>query len=98
MSSVMILSAARQTVANNKTVIRAAIILEIIFTGHCTPVERVEKSGLVAPARLHADMKVQIDTNAEELFHFHARQRADLFQHGRLGADDDGLLAVALHA
>src|SRR5580658_6231600 len=98
MSSEMILSAARQTAASNKTVKRTATILEIIFTRHCTPVERVEKSGLVPPPRLHADVQVQIDPDAEDPLHLRARQRADLLQHGALRADDDGLLAVALHA
>src|ERR1700733_15168868 len=98
MSSDMTLSAAKQTAASNKTLRRAATILEIIFTRHCTPVERVEKSGLVPPTGLHADVQVQIDPDAEDSFHLQARQRADLLQHGALGADDDSLLAVALHA
>src|SRR5580658_1471375 len=98
MSSDITLSSAKQTAASNKTVRKAATILEIIFTRHCTPVERVEKSGLVPPPGLHADVQVQIDPDAEEPLHLRARQRAYLLQHGALGADDDGLLAVALHA
>src|SRR5580700_1293284 len=98
MSSEMTLSAAKQTAASNKTERRAATILEIIFTRHCTPVERVEKGGLVPPPGLHAHVQVQIDPDAEDPLHLRARQRADLLQHGPFGADDDGLLAVALHA
>src|ERR1700693_1627979 len=98
MSSDMTLSAAGQTAANNQTVNSAATILEIIFTRHCTPVERVEKSRLVSPSGLHADVQIQIDPDAEDPLHLRARQRSDLLQHGPLGAYDDGLLAVALHA
>src|SRR5580704_5034729 len=98
MSSEMTLSAAKQTAANRKTERRAATILEIIFTRHCTPVERVEKGGLVPPTGLHADVQVQINFYAEDLFHLHARQRADLLQHSGFRADDDGFLTVALHA
>src|SRR5271156_5446644 len=98
MSSDITLSAAGQTAAINKTVSSAATILEIIFTRHCTPVKRVEKSRLVPPPGLHADVQIQINPDAENPLHLRAREGADLLQHGPLGADDDGLLAVALHA
>src|SRR5580658_8723139 len=98
MSSDMTLSAARQMAASNKTVRRAATILEIIFIRHCTPVKRVEKSRLIPPSGLHADVQIQINSDAEDPLHLRARQRADLLQHGPLGADHDGFLPVALHA
>src|ERR1035438_2947697 len=75
---------------------RAMQILLIIFFGHCTPVQRIEEGAVLAPARLHADMQVQIDLQAEQAFHFLARQRADLFEHGAAGSDHNRLLSVPL--
>ena len=43
-------------------------------------------------------MQVEIDFHAEQPLHLLARQRADLLEHGAPGSDDDGLLALALHA
>src|ERR1041385_3964194 len=96
--SLTCLSAARQTEAARNRSRSAAQILKIIVTGHCTPVERTEKGCLFAPVRLHTHMKVEVDLHAEQPLHFLPRQRTDLFQHRTLRADDDGLLAIALHA
>jgi len=51
--------AARQTPASRSRTTRAPQILEIIFTGHCTPVQRIQEGGLFAPPRLHAHMQVE---------------------------------------
>src|ERR1017187_5225221 len=92
------LSAARQTLTARQSRMSEAQILEIIFTGHCTPVERIQKGRLFTPPRLHANVEVEIDLHAEQPLHFLARQRADFLEHRGPGADHDGLLAVALHA
>src|SRR5579872_4080344 len=97
-SSLMGLSAARQTLTSRNRTVRTALILFIIFSGHCTPVQGVEKGGLLAPPGLYAHMQVEIDLRFEELLHLLAGEGADLFEHRALGADDDGLLAVTLHA
>src|ERR1022692_3250697 len=91
------LSAARQRPATRKSTNIPAQVLRIIFTRHCTPVQRIQKSGLLAPANLDPDMKVQINLHAEEALHFLARQSADFLEHGTLGSDHDGFLAGALH-
>src|ERR1035437_10347287 len=91
------LSAARQTPASRSRTTRAPQILEIIFTGHCTPVQRVQQGGLLAPPRFHAHMQVEIDSHSEYPLHLLTRQRADLLEHGAPGPDDNSLLAIALH-
>src|SRR5471030_800415 len=90
-------SFATQRACSARPAKRTVQSLEIIFTGHCTPVQRVEKGALFPPARFHAHMQIQIDLGPEEFFHFVAGQSADLFQHGAPGPDHDGLLPVALH-
>src|SRR5450432_2524077 len=88
-------SFARQTAASSRQASSSVQILVIIFFGHCTPVQRVEKGALFPPAGLHAHVK--IDPDPEQLFHFMAGRGADLLQHGAARADHDGLLAVAFH-
>src|SRR5881394_1810624 len=95
-SSVTGLSAARQTDARSSAARRAANNLTVIFTGHCTPVERVQKGRLFAPAGLYAHVEVEIDLHAEDLLHLLPGERADLLEHRALGADDDRLLPIAL--
>src|SRR5438270_13547550 len=96
-SSVTCLSAARQTPATSNRATNMANNLTFIFTGHCTPVERVEEGRLLAPPRLHAHVQVEVDLHAEEFFHFFAGQRPDALQHRALRADYDGFLPVPLH-
>src|SRR5262249_48738684 len=91
-------SAARHSVTASNRATNARAILEIIFTGHCTPVERVEKGVFFPPAGLHADVKVEIDLHSKEMLHLDARRRADALQRGALRADDDALLASTFHA
>src|SRR5262249_49974022 len=88
-------SLARQTACIRNSARKAANILCIIFSGHCTPVESIEKGAVLAPVRLHANMQVQIDLQTEEALHLLTRQRADLLQHCPAGADHDGLLPFA---
>src|SRR5689334_5635664 len=70
----------------------------LIFTRHCTPVQAVEERPVLAPAGLHLHMQIEIDLDAEQLFHLRARQRPDLLQHRRTTPDHDSLLPLALHA
>src|SRR5206468_3965393 len=93
-SSEICLSAARQTPTISSRAAKAANNLTFIFTGHCTPVERVEEGSLLPPSRLHAHVQVEIDLRAEKLFHLFPRQRADTLQHRAFRADHDGLLPV----
>src|SRR3954467_7011623 len=96
-SSVTCLSAARQTPATSSRAMNMANNLTFIFTGHCTPVERIEVGRLFPPARLHSHVQVEIDLHAEDLLHLLPRQRADLLQHRALGPDHDRFLPVPLH-
>src|SRR5277367_1370613 len=92
MSSVITLSAARQTPATSRNITSAATILGVIFTCHFTPVERIQKGGFFAPRRLHPHVQIEIDLHAEEGFHLLPRQRADTLQSRALRADHNGLL------
>src|ERR1700738_1536090 len=76
----------------------ARTVLDIIFSGHCTPVQRVEKGAVLAPARFHAHVEVEEDLAFEDLLLSLARLSADLLQHLAAGPDDDALLPLALHA
>src|SRR5450759_1308756 len=89
-------SCARQTACNMNSARNAAKSLCIVFSGHCTPVEGIEKAAVLAPVGLHANVQVQIDLQAEQALHFLACLRADLLQHGTAGADDNRLLPIAL--
>src|SRR6516162_4437460 len=90
------LSAARHTAPARNSAIRAAISLRIVFTGHCTPVQRVQKRSLLAPSRLHAHVQVKIDLDAENPLHLLARQRPDALEHRAFSPDHDRLLPVPL--
>src|SRR5450432_2709644 len=90
-------SFAGQMACSSRQASRSVQILVIIFSGHCTPVQRVQEGPLLPPAGLHAHVQVKIDFHSEPLFHFMAGQGADLLQHGAARANHDGLLAVAFH-
>src|SRR5438874_216679 len=89
-------SFAKATVCRRRTASKANAILYIIFSGHCTPVESIEKGAIGAPSGLHVDVQIQIYLGIEEALHFMARLGADEFQHRAAGADDDCLLPLAL--
>src|SRR5690348_3531174 len=98
MSSVRgFLSAARQKPAIRNKAMRAAKNLFLIVTGHCTPVESIEKVGALPPVGLHPDVQIEVDLHAEKPLHLLASQGPDAFQHRSLGADHDSLLPVPLH-
>src|ERR1039458_474153 len=78
---------ARQTAGIRNSARKTARRLCIIVSGHCTPVEGVDKAAVLAPVGLHANVQVQIDLQAEEALHLLARLGADLLQHGAAGAD-----------
>src|SRR5579883_2192201 len=90
-------SFARPTPASRNAARSNAQMLDFIFPGHCTPVERIQKGRLLPPAGLHADVQVEVDPDSEQPLHLLPREGADLFQGRALCADDDGLLARALH-
>src|SRR5258708_2986230 len=96
-SSLIGLSAARQTPARRNRIASTAQILEFIVSGHCTPVQGIEKGRLFAPSRLYANVQVEIDLHPQDALHLLARQSADFLEHGAPSADHDGLLAIALH-
>src|SRR4029078_6398060 len=66
--------------------------LNVIFSGHCTPVQGVEKGSVRAPAGLHAHVQIQIDLTLEQFFHLMTRLCADLFEHGSANANHNRLL------
>src|ERR1700682_9848 len=68
-----------------------------IFTGHCTPVERVEKGRLLTPVRPYFHVQIQKNLLAEKPLHLFARQCSHLLEPGSSGADDDALLSLFLH-
>src|SRR6185369_8081539 len=96
-SSLTGLSAARQTLASMNRIASTAQILEFIFSGHCTPVESIQKVRVLPPPRLHPNVQVEIDLHPENPLHLLPRQGPDLFEHRALGPDYAGLLPVALH-
>src|ERR1039457_2783065 len=80
-SSVITLgSFARQTACIRNSARKTANSLCIIFSGHCTPVEGVQKATVLAPVGLHANVQVQIDLQAEEALHLLAGLGADLLR------------------
>src|ERR1035438_9558041 len=79
-------SLARQTACIRNSARKAAKSLCIVFSGHCTPVEGIEKAAVLPPVGLHANVQVQIDLEPEQALHFLAGQGADLLQHGAAGA------------
>src|ERR1035438_4777945 len=89
-------SFAKQTACIRNSARKAANILCIIFSGHCTPVQGIEKAAILPPVGLHANVQVQIDLQPEQPFHFLAGLGADLLQHGAAGADHNRLLPVPL--
>src|SRR6185436_19730008 len=87
-ASVGCLSAATAPHTNIRASMTAQI-LGIIFNGHCTPVQRIQEGSILAPARLHANVKIQIDLYPEDTLHFLSGQHSDLLQHRSAGADQD---------
>src|SRR5947207_1694264 len=64
--------------AARSSVSRRVQSFHIVFSGHCTPVQCIEEGSLLAPSRLHAHMKIEIDLHAEDALHLFARERANL--------------------
>src|SRR5579864_9169141 len=73
-----------------------ARILRFICFGHCTPVERVQKSLVLSPIRPRFHVQLEEYLPAEKLLHFLTRLDADPFEHRALGADHDPFLALLL--
>src|SRR5664279_4123737 len=89
-------SFAGQTASKRNSARNAAKNLCIVFSGHCTPVERIEKAAVLAPVGLHANVQIEVNLQAEQVLHFVAGLGADLLKHCPPGADHDRLLSVAL--
>src|SRR5262245_27197594 len=85
---------AAHTAANAKSAIQ---ILNIVLTGHCTPVHGVEEGCFLTPSRLDFHVQVEEDLDSEEPFHLLAGERSDLFQHRASRPDNDSFLTFALH-
>src|SRR5690348_8562017 len=63
------LSAASATPRPSNSASRGAQTLFFIFSGHCTPVERIEEGGLLAPSGLHAHVQIEVHVHAEDPLH-----------------------------
>src|SRR6185369_9954725 len=57
----------------------------------------LEEARVAGPVLLHLDPDAEIDLAVEQAFHVLARGAGDALELLALGADDDRLLAVALH-
>src|SRR5215471_10166557 len=91
-------SFATASTVSRKQASRTTAILLIIFSGHCTPVQSVEKGAVFAPPRFHLHVEIQEDLHVEQALHLLTCQSANLCQHGSAGAEYNPLLAFALHA
>src|SRR5947199_9690349 len=96
-SSLVFFSAARAAPKSARERIAQIRTLRFIATGHCTPVQAIEKCFVLPPVGLRLDVQLEKDLLAEQRFHLFPRLGPYCFQHSALGADEDALLALLLH-
>src|SRR4030095_5096626 len=96
-SSLVFLSAPRAAPKSPRERRAQINTLRFILTGHCTPVQAIQKCLVLAPVRLSLDVQFEEDLLAEQLLHLFTRLGPDGFQHSALRADEYALLPLLLH-